>query len=239
MHSKHFWLPGGNSHGSARFAVTSGVGSLGSAAPSGKTFKFPMRAALTAGGLALTGDSIAQLVERKKRRKNAETIVKPCCRKKELAAAEWWRHDVIRSLRMFSYGFLIYGPGSQLWYEFLDRHLAAKNLMNFSLKVIANQVILGPAVVFAVFTWNFGWQGRVKELPAKYQQDFIPTMMAGWKFWIPVALINFSVVPLQGRVPFMSAASVFWNFYLSTTVGKQSPNLPELQCRQHNVAKAE
>lgn len=36
---------------------------------------------------------------------------------------------------MASYGFLIYGPLSQLWYEVLDHLMPMKNLTNLSLKV--------------------------------------------------------------------------------------------------------
>lgn len=37
-----------------------------------------------------------------------------------------------------------------------------------------------------------------------------------------VALFH-RLVPLPGRVAFMSACSVFWNFYLSTSIGNQTP----------------
>ncbi len=46
-----------------------------------------------------------------------------------------FNHDWLRAMRMASYGFLIYGPFSQVWYEVLDHLLPAKNLTNLSLKV--------------------------------------------------------------------------------------------------------
>eukprot|EP00246_Nothoceros_aenigmaticus_P003347 TRINITY_DN1444_c0_g1_i2.p2 TRINITY_DN1444_c0_g1~~TRINITY_DN1444_c0_g1_i2.p2 ORF type:complete len:127 (+),score=10.83 TRINITY_DN1444_c0_g1_i2:345-725(+) len=121
----------------------------------------------------------------------------------------------MRSLRMGTYGFAIYGPLSQLWYELLDRALMGKTPANFALKVGLNQVILGPTVIALVFAWNHLWQNQVSELPSKYQKLALPTLIAGWKFWIPAAILNFGVVPLQARVAFMSSCSVFWNFYLS------------------------
>ncbi|CAI7827277.1 unnamed protein product [Closterium sp. NIES-53] len=52
-----------------------------------------------------------------------------------VADKELWQHDFIRALRMASYGFLLYGPGSYVWYQRLDRLLPAPTLTNFVLKV--------------------------------------------------------------------------------------------------------
>lgn len=80
--------------------------------------------------------------------------------------------------------------------------------------------MLGPAVVAVVFAWNFAWAGKLSDLPAKYKADYVSTMVDGWKFWVPAATVNFGVVPLQGRVGFMSLCSIFWNFYLSSRMMK-------------------
>ncbi|CAI5461485.1 unnamed protein product [Closterium sp. Yama58-4] len=195
--------------------------------------RFPLKAAVTASGLALTGDTIAQLVERYRRRQAKEKEIEaasPCCRKRlrGVADKELWQHDFIRALRMASYGFLLYGPGSYVWYQYLDRMLPAPTLQNFVLKVAANQVVLGPCVLLVVFAWNMAWMGKAKDIPDKYRRDFFPSLVDGWKFWIPAASLNFAVVPLEARVAFMSVCAIFWNFYLSSSVGKESaaPKLP-------------
>eukprot|EP00897_Mesotaenium_endlicherianum_P006377 jgi/Mesen1/5768/ME000292S04835 len=131
-----------------------------------------------------------------------------------------WEHDFVRALRMASYGFLIYGPGQHAWYQFLDRRLPAKTTKNLVLKVVANQVMLGPCVLLVVFAWNFLWMGKIKELPGKYKRDLGPSLIDGWKFWIPASVINFTAVPLPARVGFMSTCSIFWNFYLSSAIGR-------------------
>ncbi|GBG79746.1 hypothetical protein CBR_g30010 [Chara braunii] len=173
---------------------------------------FPIKAGITAGGLALAGDSIAQFVE--KRRKRA--AMRPCCRKK----VNMWEYDLSRMARMTSYGFLLYGPGSYWWYRFLDRVLPEQTVRNVAAKVVLNQVVLGPCVLLVVFAWNYAWMGRAKEIPKKYKDDFGHALVAGWKFWIPASVVNFKAVPLNGRVAFMSACAVFWNFYLSLVVSK-------------------
>jgi protein Mpv17 len=52
--------------------------------------------------------------------------------------ASLWNHDWQRAARMASYGFLIYGPLSQVWYEILDHFLPLKNMTNLSIKVLGD-----------------------------------------------------------------------------------------------------
>lgn len=46
-------------------------------------------------------------------------------------------------------------------------------------QVLLNQIILGPAVIAVVFAWNNLWQGKLYELPRKYQKDALPTLLFG------------------------------------------------------------
>lgn len=54
--------------------------------------------------------------------------------------ASLWNHDWQRAARMASYGFLIYGPLSQVWYEILDHFLPLKNMTNLSIKVLRDSL---------------------------------------------------------------------------------------------------
>ncbi|GLJ15362.1 hypothetical protein SUGI_0252030 [Cryptomeria japonica] len=184
----------------------------------GKEWQFPMKSAMTAASLALTGDTIAQFRDPNKSESNIQNPTPSDI--KDIVVAKLIKHDWLRALRMTTYGFLLYGPGSQAWYELLDRALPEQTLRNLSVKVTLNQIVLGPCVIAVVFAWNSLWQGKLKELPKKYQKDAIPTLIYGWKFWIPASVLNFGAVPLQARVAFMSCCSIFWNFYLSTTMGR-------------------
>ena len=111
---------------------------------------------------------------------------------------------------MASYGVLLYGPGSYAWYQYLDRALPEQTVENLLLKVLLNQIVLGPSVVAIVFfTWNNIWLEKFSELPNKYQKDVILTLIIGYKFWIPASALNFWVVPLQAHVTFMSMGSLY------------------------------
>ncbi|WCJ24832.1 Peroxisomal membrane 22 kDa (Mpv17/PMP22) family protein [Euphorbia peplus] len=190
----------------------------------GGGFRFPIQQAVTAGSLALTGDTIAQLTN--KHSKPQSTPPPPHhSDHKDAAEVNLMKgmlldHDWLRALRMTSYGFLFYGPGSYAWYRYLDHCLPQQSAKNLMLKVLLNQIVLGPCVIAVVFAWNNLWQGKVSQLPGKYKRDALPTLLYGFRFWIPVSALNFWVVPLQARVAFMSMGSIFWNFCLSSTMNK-------------------
>ncbi|XP_050382010.1 uncharacterized protein LOC126798955 [Argentina anserina] len=186
----------------------------------GPGFRFPIKQAVTAGSLALTGDTIAQLRERWRKSKSLDQQSSSEPTSQDVTQTLLSDHDWLRALRMTSYGFLLYGPGSYAWYQYLDHSLPGKTVVNVLLKVFLNQVVLGPSVIAVVFAWNNIWQGKVSQLPEKYRRDALPTLLYGLRFWIPVSLLNFWVVPLQARVAFMCVGSIFWNFCLSSTMSK-------------------
>ncbi|KAK5775721.1 uncharacterized protein LOC108478237 [Gossypium arboreum] len=181
-------------------------------------YRFPLKQAVTASSLALTGDTIAQLSSHWRKRK--DSISGSSDTSKDIMPSVISDHDWLRALRMTSYGFLLYGPGSYAWYKYLDHCLPHQTPQNIILKVLLNQIVLGPCVIGVVFAWNNLWLGKLSELPNKYQKDALPTLFYGFRFWIPVSLLNFWMVPLQARVAFMSVGSIFWNFYLSSTMSK-------------------
>ncbi|XP_052179083.1 uncharacterized protein LOC127792581 [Diospyros lotus] len=190
----------------------------------GTGYWFPLKQAATAASLALTGDTIAQLQHRwvsaKALQQNSDSHSHPDSSIKDVMTNLLSDHDWLRALRMTSYGFLLYGPGSYEWYKYLDHCMPKQTVNNLLMKVLLNQIVLGPSVIAVVFAWNNLWQGKLSELPNKYKKDALPTLFFGFRFWIPVSLLNFWIVPLHSRVAFMSMGSIFWNFCLSSTMSK-------------------
>jgi len=124
--------------------------------------------------------------------------------------------DWVRMARMASFGLLFYGPYQCKWYGALDgRWPSSKGLPSFLAKVTLNQVALSPVVLAVVFSWNLGLTGQSSKIGGKIKNDLVPTMINGWKFWVPAASVNFAVVPLQHQVLYMSVCSVLWTAYLS------------------------
>ncbi|GAU39672.1 hypothetical protein TSUD_60390 [Trifolium subterraneum] len=152
----------------------------------GGGYQFPVKQAITAASLALTGDTIAQVSNRWSKAKESGENGSQDVLSKLLS-----EHDLLRALRMTSYGFLFYGPGSYAWYQLLDHCLPKQNVQNLMLKVLLNQIVLGPCVIAVVFAWNNLWQQKLSELPEKYKRDALPTLLYGFRFWIPVSVLNF------------------------------------------------
>ncbi|XP_047330309.1 protein sym-1 [Impatiens glandulifera] len=194
----------------------------------GNGYQFPLKQAATAASLALAGDTIAQLRDRWKKgapldgsKSSSDSLTRPRdASLNDVVGNLLSGHDLLRSLRMTSYGFLLYGPGSYAWYQYLDHCMPKQTVTTILSKVVLNQVVLGPIVIAVVFAWNNLWLGKLSQVPKKYKEDALPTLLVGFRFWIPVSILNFWMVPLQARVAFMSMGSIFWNFCLSSTMNK-------------------
>lgn len=163
------------------------------------------KAAYTSGSLSLAGDLVAQLYSKQSRHAGGESIA--------------WD----RSARMGTFGLFFYGPYQHWWYGLLNRRWPLRTASHFLTKVTLNQVALGPVVTTVVFTWNLLLQQRSSEIPEKLRHDLVPTMVNGWKFWVPAASINFWVIPVQSQVLYMSVCGLLWTAYLS-----YSSNRPQL-----------
>jgi len=117
---------------------------------------------------------------------------------------------------MGAFGLLFYGPYQHFWYRALDARFPGRSTPAFLSKVTLNQVALAPVVLAAVFTWNLALTGAGPDRTvAKIRNDLWPTMVNGWKFWVPAASVNFYAVPLQSQVLYMSACGLLWSAYLS------------------------
>ncbi|MED6111796.1 hypothetical protein PIB30_055624 [Stylosanthes scabra] len=146
-----------------------------SGSTAGQGYQFPIKQAVTAASLSLTGDTIAQIRDRWSKAKAANNHSNDL----QDVLSRISDHDWLRALRMTSYGFLLYGPGSYAWYQCLEHFFPKPSVQNIMLKVLLNQIILGPCVIAVVFAWNNLWLGKVKELPQKYQRDALPTLLYG------------------------------------------------------------
>jgi protein Mpv17 len=121
----------------------------------------------------------------------------------------------MRTTRMLTFGLCFYGPFQHWWYGALSQTFPGKGVRSFLIKVTLNQIVLGPIVLATAFAWNLWLQGRSGALPAKLQCDLLPTLINGWKFWVPAACINFFAIPLRFQVLYMSLCGVIWTAYVS------------------------
>ena len=185
-----------------------------------------LKSALVCAGLGCVGDTVAQRREAGERARSAATAKGKAGKGKQPPGASD-AHDFQRTLKQALYNFFFYGPVQHHWYIALAAKfpakafaLTAESLAPFGAKVFLNQAVLGPLVVTTFFLWGAVWSGDVSNYPAKVRRDALPTLRAGWSFWVPASSVNFALVPTRHQVLYMSACSIVWNVILSLNLNK-------------------
>jgi len=85
-------------------------------------------------------------------------------------------------------------------------------------------------VFFALTAWvqGLGVQGGVE----RAKTMFVPLMSRNLLFWLPIQYVQFSFVPEDLQIPFLSVAGLFWTFILSVLAGstKEFEEKDEVYC---------
>merc|ERR1711874_468201 len=84
-------------------------------------------------------------------------------------------------------------------------------------RVMTDQIVFAPFGL-ALFVGAMGiMEGRhsFETLKEKYNDIYIPALLANWKIWPALQLFNFGVMPLRLRVPFSASCGIAWTLYLS------------------------
>nr|KIR85205.1 hypothetical protein I308_04458 [Cryptococcus tetragattii IND107] len=83
-------------------------------------------------------------------------------------------------------------------------------------RVVADQTVMAP-IGLVIFVGSMGvMEGHtVEEIKEKFQDIYVPAILANWKIWPIIQGINFKLMPLQYRVPFQSTCGIAWTLYLS------------------------
>lgn len=116
---------------------------------------------------------------------------------------------------------LLRGPVVHYWYQFMDwmlRRLNSKRAAQSQstatsalTKVALDQLTFGPLFNLAYFYIIGVLQGKsLTAINAKVAREYIPLMIANYKVWPLVNLINFSVIPPKLQVLFGNLVSIAW-----------------------------
>ncbi|PVV00258.1 hypothetical protein BB560_005365 [Smittium megazygosporum] len=156
-----------------------------------------------------------------------------------LSTAEY---DVLRTLRFASWGCIL-GPVLNKWYIYLNRHFpmpkapslktaeasakvkAAASSANYQRtefakalfkRVAADQLAFAPFGVAGFFVYmNLTEPGHPVSLSTVFREKYLETLKSNYYIWPAFQFVNFSVVPIQFRVPVGSMFGILWNVYLS------------------------
>ncbi|KAG8943064.1 hypothetical protein FRC03_002681, partial [Tulasnella sp. 419] len=110
------------------------------------------------------------------------------------------------------------------WNHFLEVKFPLRSLGNLgkvsfpslAKRVTVDQLVMAPAGL----TFFIGGMGAMEgknrhEISKKYKDMYVPVLLANYKLWPAIQLINFRFMPLAYRVPFTSTCGIFWTVYLS------------------------
>ena len=124
-------------------------------------------------------------------------------------------HDGRRTLRMCIMGIII-GPIQRTWFLTLERFIPPTSKIQIVKKLIVDQAIYGPFIIFFFYTLSGTLAGKeLLEIKLLLQERYVKTIFTAYKVWPFVQAVNFSLVPLQHRANFVQLVSLCWNMYLS------------------------
>lgn len=88
-------------------------------------------------------------------------------------------------------------------------------------RTIANQLVVVPLVFFPLF---FAVTGAVQGLSLqasweRMREKYLPMCWNSLRFWFPIQIIQFLVLPLKWQASSVQAISFIWNMILSSLVG--------------------
>ncbi|CAI9115940.1 OLC1v1016957C1 [Oldenlandia corymbosa var. corymbosa] len=111
--------------------------------------------------------------------------------------------DLIRTSRMASYGLLILGPSQHVWFNFIGRSLPRRDIVTTLKKLVAGQLLFGPAVTSVFFSFNAALQGEdAGQIAARLKRDLLPTLLNGLMFWPICDFLTYKVIPVHLQVYF-------------------------------------
>ena len=93
-------------------------------------------------------------------------------------------------------------------------------------RTVLNQGLAIPFIYYPLFFLSLAVVNNEKPLVRavlrRARTTWRVALWANWRFWIPVQLVQFSVIATKYRVYFCLAAGVVWNAILSSIEAQQS-----------------
>ncbi|XP_042523195.1 peroxisomal membrane protein 2 isoform X2 [Dipodomys spectabilis] len=155
--------------------------------------------AASSGILSALGNLLAQMIEKKQRKKNSQNL------------------DVCGPLRYAVYGFFVTGPLSHYFYLFMEHWIPPEVPLATVKRLLLDRLLFAPAFLMLFFLFMNLLEGKGADtFAARVKSGFWPALRMNWRVWTPVQFININYVPLQFRVLFANLAALFWYAYLAS-----------------------
>jgi len=86
-------------------------------------------------------------------------------------------------------------------------------------QVFLDQAIHHPILYFPSFYFvkacAIGEENKLEYVKNKYETEIVESVKALWMVWVPCQFLNFAVVPMHFRIPFVAGVSFGWTVILS------------------------
>ncbi|KAL9684319.1 hypothetical protein QQ045_021755 [Rhodiola kirilowii] len=130
--------------------------------------------------------------------------------------------DLIRTLRMSSYGLLILGPSQHYWFNFVSRLLPTREVVTTLKKIVMGQAMYGPCINTIFFSYNAALQGENgNEIFGRLKRDLLPTLLNGAVYWPMCDFLTYKFVPVHLQPLVNSSFSYVWTIYLTYMANRE------------------
>ncbi|KAH8919135.1 hypothetical protein BT69DRAFT_1285105 [Atractiella rhizophila] len=138
-------------------------------------------------------------------------------------------HDWMRTLRFGVYSGLIFAPTANRWHALLNRIQYPSMAKTLVVRLIPDALIFSPLATTMFFYGMGTLEGRKwGDIQRRLSENMIPLIQKQWIVFGPAVCINFTVVPLYARPPFMNLIGLLWMTYLASVNSAETKQDSEL-----------
>lgn len=131
-------------------------------------------------------------------------------------------YDIMRTVRLGSFGFLVHGTTGHYFYGMLDSKLPGTKPITVATKVAIDQTIWNPIFGVMFFGYLSLMEGKSwTDYTNKLKADLKTAVMGSWAVWVPAHTINFAFVPPQQRLLYINTIQIGYNVFLSFLGNKE------------------
>ncbi len=140
--------------------------------------------------------------------------------------------DFARFARFAFFGFILQAPWNHFYYQLLDGALPPTEdpfTATTGIKVVIDQFVQAPIFTVLIFGFLGFLEGKtIDEIRNQLDEDYVDTMLANWKLWVPATAVNIAFCPPILRVLFLNVVFFFWSIFLSLKLNKAEDGAREI-----------
>mmetsp|Transcript_8359 Transcript_8359/g.13840 ORF Transcript_8359/g.13840 Transcript_8359/m.13840 type:complete len:186 (-) Transcript_8359:166-723(-) len=131
-------------------------------------------------------------------------------------------YDIMRTIRLGSFGFLVHGTTGHYFYGMLDSKMPGTKPVTVATKVAIDQTIWNPIFGCMFFGYLNLMEGKsFADYQNKLKADLKTAVMGSWAVWVPAHTINFAFIPPAQRLLYINSIQIGYNVFLSFLGNKE------------------